>query len=70
MAEIREKVYHIRLSDSEAARLEALTKDYDFRFAADLIRQAVSHVDRTRPTLGVQFTPKSKAKNTQQGKVA
>jgi len=70
MAEVREKVYHIRLSESEAATLEALTKDYDFRFAADLIRQTISHVDRTRPTLGIQFTPKSKVNNSRQGKVA
>jgi hypothetical protein len=57
MSEAREKVYHIRLSPSDAAELDELTKLYGYRFAADLVRNAIKYVARKRPALGEVVKP-------------
>lgn len=59
MEEIRDKVVHIRLSEEEAKTVEELRQAYGFRFAADLFRYSIDHVNRKRPTLGRNFKPKA-----------
>lgn len=60
MIEAKEKVYHIRFSNSEAEELEELTKLYGYRFTSDLVRSAIKYIARKRPALGETMKPQKR----------